>query len=132
MTHTWHWKRNEATNQLDNGSTTDTKQWCELHLGHCNDVIPVRRHFEDPGRQDEIFMACQRCVRDLQKAELIRDSKYAKLPCVEVLVPWDIGRQLEFSVRQQRIEPRERSFEVTLDALQVKYLRALGLRVIPA
>lgn len=103
---------------------TDTLQWCQLHWGHCHDVVPVRRHFEDPNRQDEIFLACQRCVRDLKKAELISDSKYAKQDCYEVVVPKGLSQR-----RGQQLSTQ--SFEVTLDALQVKYLRALGLKVYP-
>ena len=112
--------------QLDNGSITDTLQWCQLHRGHCHDVIPVRRHFDDPHRQDEIFFACQKCIRDLKKAELIEESKYAGLPCAEVVVPSGLSRQ------GRKATPSTQSFEITLDALQVKYLRALGLRVIKA
>jgi hypothetical protein len=115
-------------------SMTDTPQWCELHRGPCRDVVPVRRTFDDPTRQSEMFFACQKCIRDLKKAELIQDSKYAGHECYEIVVPRGLskgrGLVLEFPVRQQRTEPQQRSFEVTLDALQVKYLRALGLRVI--
>jgi hypothetical protein len=129
---------------------TDTLQWCELHRGHCKDVVPVRRHFEDPNRQDEIFYACQGCVRDLKKAGLTRNSKFAKLPCVEVTVPVTFSQfparshlegRIDCSLlgsRQQgkptisSLRSGQIAYEVTLDALQVKYLRALGLRVIPA
>lgn len=133
---------------LDNGSTTDTLQWCELHCGHCHDVVPVRRHFENPNRQDEIFLACQSCVRDLKKADLFRDSKFARHECSEVVVPKGLskGRKVAYSMRRTRqqqrpsnqkadrslLRSRQQSYEVTLDALQVKYLRALGLLVIPA
>jgi len=124
----------QALNGGDGGSVTDTQQWCQLHRGHCNDVVPVRRVFEsvaqgaDKKTDTEVFFACQACIRDLKKAELIKESKYAGLPCVEVVVPKGLskGRGLERSGNIKQ------SFEVTLDALQVKYLRALGLRVIKA
>ena len=125
---------------LDNGSVTDTLQWCQLHMGHCPDVVPIRRHFEDPSRQDEIFLACQKCIRELKKAELIGDSKYAKMDCYEVTVPRALSKGESLATRrraisdpsQQQQQLRLQSYEVKLDALQVKYLRALGLRVIPA
>lgn len=111
--------------ELDN---SDTQQWCELHQGHCPDVVPVRRCFDvAPGKPHnvQIFFACQACVRALKKAELIQDSKYAGLECYEVVVPRALSRSQHDPIQKQ-------SFEVTLDALQVKYLRALGLRVIAA
>ena len=125
------WKDSEGRvlvsehDELDNGSVTDTKQWCQLHRGHCNDVVPMRRHFDNPKRQDEIFLACQKCVRALKKAELIVDSKYARFECYEIVVPRGLSKG-------SCLEPSTQSFEITLDALQVKYLRALGLKVIPA
>jgi hypothetical protein len=141
--------------ELDNGSTTDTLQWCELHRGHCHDVVPVRRCFDNPNRRSIIFFACQSCIRDLKKAGLIDDSKYAGLECYEIVVPKGLskgqGLELSYATRDRYPESRKtarsrlrspraqhsnyagkRSYEVTLDALQVKYLRALGLRVIKA
>jgi len=100
-------------------------QWCPLHRGNCNDVVPVRRHFDNPKRQDEIFLACQRCVRDLKKAGYLEDSKFARHECYEIVVPRGLsgGRKVALSAQ---------SFEITLDPLQVRYLRALGLKVILA
>lgn len=115
--------------ELNNGSVTDTKQWCELHRGHCLDVVPVRRVFDAPGRRDEIFLACQRCIRDLKKAKLMEESKYAGLPCAEVAVPRVLSHTSSLHLTPS---PQQQSYyEVMLDALQVKYLRALGLRVVP-
>lgn len=116
---------------LDNGSTTDTLQWCQLHRGHCHDVVVVRRSFDNPKRRDEIFFACQKCIRDLKKAELIQDSKYAGYECYEVVVPKGLSRG-RVELDESALGSRQQSFEVTLGALQVKYLRALGLQVIPA
>lgn len=129
---------------LVNGSTTDTLQWCELHEGHCHDVVPVRRCFDDPRRKSEMFMACPRCIRVLKKAELIDDSKYAGLPCAEIVVPKGLSkghyaardshkpRHQRSKIARSLLEGRQQSYEVTLDALQLTYLRALGLKVIPA
>jgi hypothetical protein len=127
--------------ELDNGSVTDTLQWCELHRGHCHDVVPVRRCYDNPNRKSIIFFACPKCIRDLKKARLISNSKYAGLECFEIVVPEVLsqGRGLDLSYTHQLrktgrapLEGRQQSYEVTLDALQVKYLRALGLRVIEA
>lgn len=127
--------RNQAheLNALDNGSTTDTLQWCELHRGHCNDVIPVRRCFDDPNRKSIMFFACPKCLRDLKKAGLISNSEYVGLECFEIVVPRGLSKGQEVALSVTRPKPlRQQSYEITLDALQVTYLRALGLKVIPA
>lgn len=121
--------------ELDNGSTTDTLQWCELHCGNCPDVVPVRRVYPDYPDRTHIFLACQGCARNLKKAGLLQDSEFARHGCYEIQVPKGLckGRRKGRS-KPRRSEQRagEKSFEVTLDALQVTYLRALGLLVIPA
>lgn len=95
-----------------------SKQWCELHKGRCQTVVPLLRCIVAPSAaRRELLLVCPKCARDLRKAGLTRSAKWAGVPCEEVVAP------------HRPPGPRE-PYEVLLTPDQVRYLRALGFKVI--
>jgi len=96
------------------------RQWCELHEGLCDNVEPFRRLVvRRVGSKPTMLLACKKCVKALRDAQLTRPGKWAGLPCPEVVAPVLMNGE-------------RKPFEVELLPLQVIYLRALGIKVIPA
>lgn len=94
-------------------------QWCELHMGPCTDVDVLKRRVRGIlVETTEIITACKKCLKELRDAGLTQPGKWAGHEVEEIRAP------------RRPVEGR-RMYFIDLTPIQVKYLRAVGVEVLP-